>query len=115
MSIRITTTVAKTLAAFLTDPDVPRYGMSLMEQTGLASGTLYPVLRRLQRAGWLDVSNEDIDPKVEGRPARKNYLLSETGRRESREALTELREAVEGALRASDGELLAVDRSEAST
>jgi DNA-binding PadR family transcriptional regulator len=102
VSIKITTTVAKTLAAFLAASDVPQYGMSLIKQTGLAPGTLYPILKRLHKEGWLNVSNEDIDPAIEGRPARKNYLLSETGRRESREALTELWEAVEGALSTLD-------------
>ena len=95
MTIRVTTTVAKTLAAFLADPDVPRYGMSLMEQTGLASGTLYPILMRLQKEGWLEASKEDIDPAVEGRPARKNYLLTQTGRQASRQALAELYEVAQ--------------------
>ncbi|MFE3033016.1 PadR family transcriptional regulator [Streptomyces canus] len=92
MTIRVTTTVAKTISAFLQDPDEPQYGMSLMEQTGLASGTLYPILMRLQKEGWLDVSVEQIDPAVEGRPRRKNYLLTQTGRIAAREALAELYE-----------------------
>ncbi|MFF7283019.1 MULTISPECIES: helix-turn-helix transcriptional regulator [Streptomyces] len=90
MTIRVTTTVAKTLAAFLADPDAPRYGMSLMEETSLASGTLYPILMRLQKEGWLEVSDEDIDPSTEGRPRRKNYLLTQTGRQEAAQSLAEL-------------------------
>ncbi|MFJ4579892.1 PadR family transcriptional regulator [Streptomyces echinatus] len=93
MTIRVTTTVAKTLAAFLNEPDAPQYGMALMDQTGLASGTLYPILMRLQREGWLEASIEDIDPAVEGRPRRKNYVLTQTGRSAARQALAELYEA----------------------
>ncbi|MCG7203987.1 PadR family transcriptional regulator [Streptomyces arenae] len=95
MTIRLTTTVAKTLAAFLADPDAPQYGMSLMDQTGLASGTLYPILMRLQKEGWLEASPEDIDPAIEGRPRRKNYLLTQTGRQEARRALDELHKATQ--------------------
>jgi PadR family transcriptional regulator, regulatory protein PadR len=47
-----------------------------MRLTGLASGSLYPMLARLEEAGWLAKGKEDIDPHVEGRPARLHYIIT---------------------------------------
>ena len=49
----ITPRVATVLKIFLEDPDQPRYGFELMKLTGMASGSLYPVLAKLESAGWL--------------------------------------------------------------
>jgi DNA-binding PadR family transcriptional regulator len=68
--------VARVLRAFLDDPTEPRYGFELMQRTKLASGTLYPILARLERSGWVTREAENIDPAVEGRPVRKLYRLS---------------------------------------
>jgi PadR family transcriptional regulator, regulatory protein PadR len=73
--IRLTTAVAKVLAALLEDPTVERYGLDLMRATGQPSGTLYPILMRLQRAGWVVAEWEDVDPAA-GRPARRYYRLT---------------------------------------
>ena len=53
MQVRITTAVAKVLKVFLEDIDQERYGFELMQRSGLASGTLYPILARLESAGWI--------------------------------------------------------------
>jgi PadR family transcriptional regulator, regulatory protein PadR len=74
--IEITPKIAAVLKVFLEDPRTPRYGMELMGLTGQGSGTVYPNLAKLVNAGWLAVSKEDIDPKVEGRPARRNYTIT---------------------------------------
>ena len=78
--MRITIPVAKVLAALLAEPDEQRYGLDLMRLTGLPSGTLYPVLHRLQGAGWLAADWEAIDPVAAGRPARRYYRLTAVGR-----------------------------------
>jgi DNA-binding PadR family transcriptional regulator len=57
------------------------YGFSIMETTGLPSGTVYPALRRLEqneliRSQWEKQSTAD----EEQRPARKYYKLSTAGR-----------------------------------
>lgn len=70
---------AKVLRAFLDDPARPCYGLELMRATGLPSGSLYPVLARLERAGWVRSSREQIDPAAEGRPARRYYELTPDG------------------------------------
>jgi DNA-binding PadR family transcriptional regulator len=61
---------------FLQDPSKPRYGMELMRVTGQPSGTLYPILAKLEKHGWLSLGKEDIDPRIEGRPARRFYRIT---------------------------------------
>jgi PadR family transcriptional regulator, regulatory protein PadR len=72
----ITPKMAKVLKVFLEDPAQPRYGFEIMRLTGLASGSLYPMLARLEEAGWLTKGKEHIDPRAEGRPARLNYTIT---------------------------------------
>ncbi|WBC06996.1 PadR family transcriptional regulator [Micromonospora sp. CA-248089] len=92
--MRLTIPVAKVLSALLAEPGAPRYGLDLMRLTGLPSGTLYPVLHRLQDAGWLAADWEDVDPVTAGRPARRYYRLTGEGTRSARLALAELRALV---------------------
>jgi PadR family transcriptional regulator, regulatory protein PadR len=56
------------------------YGFSLMEVTGLPSGTVYPAMRRLERDGL--IRSEWERQSVAGRalrPARKYYKLTRSG------------------------------------
>jgi PadR family transcriptional regulator PadR len=75
----MTLTTARILREFLTDPSQPRYGYDLMRATGFPSGKLYPALGKLVQAGLLLREKEQIDPAVEGRPARRIYRLSDSG------------------------------------
>ena len=57
------------------------YGFSIMEMTGLPSGTVYPAMRRLERdalihSQWERQSIAD----AEQRPARKYYKLTAAGK-----------------------------------
>jgi DNA-binding PadR family transcriptional regulator len=57
------------------------YGFSIMEMTGLPSGTVYPAMRRLERddlirSHWERQSIAD----AEQRPARKYYKITPAGR-----------------------------------
>src|SRR5580692_5934499 len=72
----ITPKMAKVLKIFLEDPTQARYGFELMKLTGLASGSLYPMLARLEEAGWLTRGKEDIDPHEAGRPRRLHYTIA---------------------------------------
>jgi len=57
-----------------------RYGFDIMEACGLPSGTVYPVLRRLEKAGLLKSRWEDeSDAHAEGRPRRRTYGLTDHG------------------------------------
>jgi DNA-binding PadR family transcriptional regulator len=88
--LRVTMAVATVLAAFVEDPAADRYGLDLIGVTGLPSGTLYPILVRLQRAGWVESAWEEVDPSAAGRPARRYYRLTTDGLARARVALAEL-------------------------
>jgi PadR family transcriptional regulator PadR len=62
------------LDELLADPTVERYGFDLARATGLASGTLYPILMRLEERGLLAARWEF----AEGRP-RHVYRLTAEG------------------------------------
>jgi DNA-binding PadR family transcriptional regulator len=58
-----------------------RYGFDIMTITGLASGTVYPALRRLEAAGFLASKWErPAVAQQEQRPLRKYYEVTKTGR-----------------------------------
>ena len=65
------------LLALLERPQEWRYGYELMEQTGIASGTLYPMLIRLSDQGYL--AARWVPSSREGRPPRHAYRLTPTG------------------------------------
>jgi len=54
------------------------YGYDLSKVTGLKSGTLYPILQRLNDAGWLETKWEEATEP--GRPPRHLYRMTRTGR-----------------------------------
>jgi PadR family transcriptional regulator len=57
------------------------YGFDIIDATGLPSGTVYPLLRRLERTGCV-ASRWESQAKAarEGRPARKYYRITGEGR-----------------------------------
>ena len=51
-----------------------RYGFEIMDSTGLPSGTVYPALRRLEKAGLIQAQWErESVARAEHRPARRYY------------------------------------------
>lgn len=84
MAPQMTTTTMKVLARLLEDPTGECYGFDLIDQTKIKSGTLYPILIRLEKAGWLESRLEDLDPRIAGRPARRLYSLTGEGERLAR-------------------------------
>ncbi len=73
------------LAALLHAPSSWRYGYDLSKETGLKSGTLYPILMRLEAQGWLETEWEDA--AAPGRPRRHLYRLTALGSTEARALL----------------------------
>ncbi len=65
------------LAALHDHPAHWRHGYDISRETGLASGTLYPILGRLADRGLLETRWEDDPP--EGRPRRHLYRLTALG------------------------------------
>jgi PadR family transcriptional regulator PadR len=64
------------LELFLHDPERELYGLQICEEAGLATGTIHPILARLERVGWLKSRWEQIDPRVEGRRPRRYYEIN---------------------------------------
>jgi PadR family transcriptional regulator, regulatory protein PadR len=57
------------------------YGLSVMDATGLPSGTVYPAMRRLEAANLIRSSWESQRiADAAQRPARKYYKLTAEGR-----------------------------------
>jgi PadR family transcriptional regulator PadR len=90
--LELTPKMAAVIKVFLEDPEQPRYGFELMRRTGQPSGTLYPILAKLEQAGWLIGGKEDIDPHAEGRPPRRNYRIVGTAIAAARTQLAALSE-----------------------
>lgn len=84
---RMTIPTQLVLEVFLDDVVRDRYGSDIGAEAGLPSGTVHPILARLEGIGWLESRWEDIDPHVEGRPARRYYRLTGAGAQASRAAL----------------------------
>lgn len=83
---RMTLYVHLVLRAFLAAPGREMYGLEIMRAAGLPSGTVYPILARLESAGWLSGRAEDINPRAEGRPPRRYYRLTAAGTAAARQA-----------------------------
>jgi PadR family transcriptional regulator PadR len=86
---RMTIPTLRVLAALLADPLAQHYGLELCHTAGLPSGTVYPILARLETAGWLVGAWEDIDEAAAGRRRRRYYRLTGTGRERARATLAE--------------------------
>jgi PadR family transcriptional regulator PadR len=86
---RMTMSTQAVLRAFLDDPEAPRYGLEVGGLTGLPSGTVHPILARLETLRWLESSWEDIDTAAEGRPRRRYYTLTPDGLVAARLALAQ--------------------------
>lgn len=85
----MTTQTLKILSAMMKDPEAELYGLELSKRSGLKPGTIYPILKRLLEAEWLERHWEDIDPAIEGRPRRRLYRLTRIGVPAARAALDE--------------------------
>jgi DNA-binding PadR family transcriptional regulator len=82
------------LRALLENPTRELYGLEICAAAGLASGTIHPILARLEAMAWLESQWEDIDPAKEGRPKRRYYRLSPDGAEQARHALATARNPI---------------------
>jgi PadR family transcriptional regulator len=84
---RLSPQTLSVLQQFAAHPASWRYGYELSRETGLQSGTLYPILMRLAKHSLLEtkwVMTED------GVPPRHTYRLTSNGVAVAREALAKL-------------------------
>jgi PadR family transcriptional regulator, regulatory protein PadR len=75
------------LRTLLAEPARELYGVQIGDESGLPSGTVHPILARLEGVRWVESRWEDVDPRVEGRPARRYYRLTAAGVEHARQAL----------------------------
>jgi PadR family transcriptional regulator PadR len=79
-----------TLQMFASRPTHALAGSDIMKETGILSGTLYPILSRLERAQWLSSEWEQVETIEVGRPRKRLYQLTSLGARKTKEALGEI-------------------------
>lgn len=82
--MKLTGSLERVFRVFLEDPAAPQYGYDLMKAAGLPSGTLYPMLARLQDQGLVTSRWESQPDDATGRPPRKYYQLTAEGARTAR-------------------------------
>src|SRR5437868_6249723 len=65
-------------------------GAEVAREVKILSGTLYPILIRLEQAGWLESRWESEDPRELSRPRRRLYRLTGLGERSANAAFEDL-------------------------
>lgn len=83
---RITAATLDVLDCLL-EADEPTWGLMIIKQSGRPAGTIYPVLERLERLGWVE-SNWDDTANRPG-PRRRFYRLTAEGAATARQLVTE--------------------------
>ena len=82
MKLRLSPQTLQVLDAFLQETTEWKYGYDISRNTGLKSGTLYPILMRLAERRLLETSWETAEI---GKPPRHLYRLTPDGLRFARE------------------------------
>jgi hypothetical protein len=76
---RVTLVIMDVLDVIMGAPaDDPAWGLRICDATGRGSGTVYPALDRLLKAGWVEDRWEDPPPG--DRPRRRLYAITSAGR-----------------------------------
>jgi PadR family transcriptional regulator, regulatory protein PadR len=92
----MTITVQLVLRAMLAEPTREMYGLQICQEVGLPSGTIHPILARLEGLGWAESRWEDVVPHDEGRPRRRYYRLTEDGAERARIAIAKATTTITG-------------------
>jgi PadR family transcriptional regulator, regulatory protein PadR len=77
--IRLTPKVAAVLATLGATPTEPWHGYDIAKAARVGTATIYSILGRLEDARLVEGVWEQIDPRVEKRPARRLYRLTAAG------------------------------------
>jgi len=86
---RLTAQTLKVLGVLLSCSADGVSGAEVGRETNVLSGTLYPILLRLEDAGWVKSRWETEDPRELGRPRRRLCRITGIGMRKARAALRE--------------------------
>ena len=87
---RLTTQTLKVLGTLMAHNGDGLSGAEIGRVAKLHSGTLYPILLRLEQAGWLKGHWEAEAPQELGRPRRRFYQLTGTGARNAKLAFNDV-------------------------
>jgi len=78
-NVRMSLQMLRVLEVFLENPGDQLSGADVLKRSGVPSGTLYPILLRLESAGWFVSRWETVEPATVGRPRRRLYHLTPSG------------------------------------
>ncbi|MFI6030789.1 PadR family transcriptional regulator [Amycolatopsis magusensis] len=78
--MRRTQSLIKVGTELLRRPDARHYGYALSRASGVRSGVMYPILRRLHEAAWIADGWANPDTIDARRPPRRYYVLTPEGR-----------------------------------
>ena len=90
---RMSAQTLKVLGALMASMQDELSGAEIGRVSKLSSGTLYPILLRLEGVGWLKSRWETEDPKALGRPRRRFYRVTAVGARKARETFRQFEPA----------------------
>ena len=79
MGFRMTLQTVAVLRVLLDEPLGQHYGLEIAKAAGLPGGSLYPILARLERDGWVTSDWEQINEHEAGRRCRRYYRLTPDG------------------------------------
>ena len=96
VNIRMSAPTLKLLKFMIESPQEGRSGAEISKATKVGSGTMYPLLQRLEMANWIAGEWENIDPSDAGRPKRRFYKLTPVGQVGARGALAEFQTPAAG-------------------
>ena len=77
------------LKYMLDHPKVEVFGLELIDALGQPAGTIYPILKRLEKSGWIEGDWESMDKKDKGRRRRRYYKLTKEGKSDGKKQLKE--------------------------
>ena len=89
---RVTKATLDVLEALMGPDDEP-YGYKIASRSGRKTGVVYPILDRLEEAGWID-SAWEREQRGDRGPRRRFYRLTPDGLAAARDLLVERRGAV---------------------
>ncbi|TDD04436.1 PadR family transcriptional regulator [Nonomuraea deserti] len=76
------------LRVLLAEPERDWYGLELCELAGMPSGTVYPILARLEQVGWLESRWEEPETHAgRARPRRRYYRITADGAEQASDAV----------------------------
>lgn len=87
---RMTLQTQMVLRQALVKPNREWYGLEMVQATSLPTGTVYPIITRLEQAGWITSRWETPAEQAEdgqARPRRRYYQFTEDGVENARVAL----------------------------